>query len=112
MQVLEAMPECQELIVSCVSPMDSIGLTDRTLHRWAIQEKLPKKILLNDIQANFTIDGVISLINVSLFFKKVICKKFEQSSFTVSPTILQRVQNEKSKWTFFCIIRDYTFLNK
>ncbi|VDN31522.1 unnamed protein product [Gongylonema pulchrum] len=65
--ILEAMPECEELVVNCISPMYCPGITDRTLHRWAIQERPPRKIFLNDIQADFTVDGITTLINVRLF---------------------------------------------
>uniref|UniRef100_A0A1I8EED9 F-box domain-containing protein n=1 Tax=Wuchereria bancrofti TaxID=6293 RepID=A0A1I8EED9_WUCBA len=61
--VLEAMSECQELILSSATPVYFSRFTDNSLHRWAVQEKLPKKILLRNIRTNFTFDGVITLIN-------------------------------------------------
>ncbi|VDK77958.1 unnamed protein product [Litomosoides sigmodontis] len=61
--VLEAMPECRELILSSATPTYFAYFTDSSLHRWAVQDKLPKKILLRNIRANFTFDGVITLIN-------------------------------------------------
>ncbi|KAK6108564.1 F-box-like family protein [Brugia pahangi] len=61
--VLEAMSECQELILSSATPVYFSRFTDNSLHRWAVQEKLPKKILFRNIRTNFTFDGVITLIN-------------------------------------------------
>lgn len=64
-KVLEVMSECAELIASSVSPKYFVALSDRTLHRWATQERLPRKIQLRNIFSNFTLDGIITMINVS-----------------------------------------------
>uniref|UniRef100_A0A915PQJ8 Uncharacterized protein n=1 Tax=Setaria digitata TaxID=48799 RepID=A0A915PQJ8_9BILA len=61
--VLESMPECQELVLSSATPVYFARFTDSTLHRWAVQEKLPRKIFLRNIRANITFDGIVTLIN-------------------------------------------------
>ncbi|KAL3985767.1 F-box-like family protein [Acanthocheilonema viteae] len=97
--VLEAMPECRELILSSATPIYFACFTDSSLHRWAVQEKLPKKILLRNIRANFTFDGVITLINALQI------RHPELFSDTFQPTIsVACCRKTVYDWDFGCIV--------
>ncbi|CAG9536119.1 unnamed protein product [Cercopithifilaria johnstoni] len=96
--VLEAMPECRELILSSATPIYFACFTDNSLHRWAVQEKLPKKIILRNIRANFTFDGVITLINALQI------RHPELFSNTVQPAISVACWRKTVyDWDFGCI---------
>uniref|UniRef100_A0A0R3RW11 F-box domain-containing protein n=1 Tax=Elaeophora elaphi TaxID=1147741 RepID=A0A0R3RW11_9BILA len=96
--VLEAMPECQELILSSATPVYFARFTDSSLHRWAVQEKLPKKISLRNIRANFTFDGVITLINALQI------RHPELFSSTIQPAISVACWRKTVyDWDFGCI---------
>uniref|UniRef100_A0A2K6WB92 F-box domain-containing protein n=1 Tax=Onchocerca volvulus TaxID=6282 RepID=A0A2K6WB92_ONCVO len=97
--VLEAMPECQELILSSATPIYFARFTDSSLHRWAVQEKLPRKILLRNIRANFTFDGVITLINALQI------RHPELFSSTIQPTEFAVCWRKTVyDWDFGCIV--------
>ncbi|KAM3716994.1 F-box protein [Dirofilaria immitis] len=96
--ILEAMPECQELILSSATPIYFARFTDSSLHRWAVQEKLPRKILLRNIRANFTFDGVITLINALQIRHPEMFSSIVQS--TVSAVCWRKIIYD---WDFGCI---------
>ncbi|VDM97162.1 unnamed protein product [Thelazia callipaeda] len=96
--VLQAMPECEELILSSTIPVYFTRITDSSLHRWAVQENLPRKILFRNIQANFTFDGVITLINaLQIRHPELFSDTFQDLSNTDSR------EKIKYDWDFGCV---------
>ncbi|MFH4976814.1 hypothetical protein AB6A40_003523 [Gnathostoma spinigerum] len=63
LQVLEGMAECKEFTASRPYPKFFPDLSDVTLNRWAIQNELPTRVFLQNVYGNFTLDGVLTMIN-------------------------------------------------
>uniref|UniRef100_A0A0N5AWP9 F-box domain-containing protein n=1 Tax=Syphacia muris TaxID=451379 RepID=A0A0N5AWP9_9BILA len=75
--VLEGMSECIEMRASGTYPRFFVGLTDRILNHWATQKMLPRRILLHNVYGNFTITGVLTMLN-ALHEKAQKCQRNEK----------------------------------
>lgn len=75
------MAECSEMSAGGTYPKFYAGLTDRILNHWATQKTLPRRILFHNVYGNFTLSGVLAMINVGSFFFFVVVFRFPSISF-------------------------------
>uniref|UniRef100_A0A915CCB0 F-box domain-containing protein n=1 Tax=Parascaris univalens TaxID=6257 RepID=A0A915CCB0_PARUN len=93
--LLEGMSDCREFSASTTLPKYFGGLTDRTLNRWATQERLPTRIHFQSVCANFTLNGVLTLLN------SLQVKNAEMFAFGAVPTMAST--SIRYEWNFGCV---------